>query len=344
MWLGFELHIVADHDVENTTDAPRAHLRQTILVQITAAGIRPSPACEANKSARWEVPAPKYVKPERVWLKTHPDLSEKWLQDRIGEDPSLLGLGDLVLRDRERPHAGAGRLDLLLQDAETSRRYEVEIQLGKTDESHIIRTIEYWDIERKRYPQYDHVAVIVAEDITSRFLNVIGLFNGYIPLVAIQLSAIQVGDTVSLVFSKVIDEMRLGLVDEDEEVRAPADRSYWEKRSNKQTLAMADEVFGWVHELDPDLELKYNKFYIGLAKGGRPNNFVSFVPRKDWLLVVIKLERSDETQAELEASGLDVMDYDARWGQYRIRVGKSDLAKHKDLLVALMTKAHEGAE
>ena len=48
-------------------------------------------------------------------------------------------------------------------------------------ESHIIRTIEYWDIERKRYPQYEHCAVLVAEDITSRFLNVISLFNGTIP-------------------------------------------------------------------------------------------------------------------------------------------------------------------
>jgi predicted transport protein len=290
------------------------------------------------------VPAPKYVKPERVWLKTHPDLNEKWLQDRIGEDPSLLGFGDLVLRDRERPQAGAGRLDLLLQDVDASRRYEVEIQLGKTDESHIIRTIEYWDIERKRYPQYDHVAVIVAEDITSRFLTVIGLFNGFIPLVAIQLSAIQLGDTVSLVFSKVIDEMRLGLVDEDEEVRVPADRGYWEKRGSKQTLAMADEMLGWLHELDPGLELKYNKFYIGLAKDGRPNNFISFRPQKDWLRVDIKLERSDETQAQLDASGLDVMDYEVRWGQYRIRVGKADLTKHKDLLIALMTKAHGGTE
>ena len=98
------------------------------------------------------MPAPKYAKPERIWLKTHADLNENWLQDRIGEDPSLLGLGDLVLKDRERPQPRAGRLDLLLQDVEANRRYEVEIQLGKTDESHIIRTIEYWDIERKRYP------------------------------------------------------------------------------------------------------------------------------------------------------------------------------------------------
>ena len=44
-------------------------------------------------------------------------------------------------------------MDLLLQEADGSDRYEVEIQLGATDESHIIRTIEYWDIERKRYQQ-----------------------------------------------------------------------------------------------------------------------------------------------------------------------------------------------
>src|SRR5262249_20370435 len=155
------------------------------------------------------------------------------LQDRIADDPSMLGMGDLILKDRERLHPKAGRLDLLLQDAESSRRYEVEIQLGATDESHIIRTLEYWDIERKRYPQYEHTAVIIAEDITSRFLNVIGLFNGFIPLMALQLNGFKIGDSISLVFTKVLDEMRLGLVDEDEEVQAVADRAYWEERAAK---------------------------------------------------------------------------------------------------------------
>ena len=97
-----------------------------------------------------------------------------------------------------------------------NRRYEVELQLGKSDESHIIRTIEYWAIERKRYPQYDHTAVIVAEDITSRFLNVISLFNGFIPLVAIQMNAIEISGSVSLVFTTVLDHVVLGLVEEDE--------------------------------------------------------------------------------------------------------------------------------
>src|SRR5438445_12786477 len=147
------------------------------------------------------------------------NVTEKMVQEQIADDPSILGLGKLELRDKERIQAHSGRLDLLLQDPETLKRYEVELQLGATDEIHIIRTIEYWDIERKRYPQYEHTAVIVAETITSRFLNVIGLFNGFIPLVAIQMRAFKVGDQVSLVFTTVLNEMRLGLVDDDEEVK-----------------------------------------------------------------------------------------------------------------------------
>lgn len=139
----------------------------------------------------------KLIKPERVFLSKHPVIKEVWLQNQIAADPSILGLGDLILKDKERIQPKAGRLDLLLQDS-SNRLYEVEIQLGKTDEAHIIRTIEYWDIERKRYPQYDHCAVIVAEDITSRFLNVISLFNGHIPLIAIQLNAYKFSDKEGL--------------------------------------------------------------------------------------------------------------------------------------------------
>src|SRR6202035_3730526 len=121
--------------------------------------------------------------------RNHSEFHEKWVQDLIANDPSVLGLGDLVMRDRERIQPRAGRLDLLLQDPDTKRRYEVELQLGATDEAHIIRSVEYWDIERKRYPQYDHCAVLIAEDVTSRFLNVVSLFNGTIPLIAIQMRA-----------------------------------------------------------------------------------------------------------------------------------------------------------
>ena len=181
----------------------------------------------------------KHVPLKTIQLKNHQVLNEKWLQDIIAEDPSIIGIGDVILKDKERIHQGAGRLDLLLQDADGIERYEVEIQLGATDESHIIRTIEYWDIERKRYPQYNHTAIIIAEDITSRFLNVISLFNGSIPLMAIQVCAIQTAEGVGLHFTKVLDVQQLGLVDEDEEVAEITNRDYWLKSGTPKTVTMA---------------------------------------------------------------------------------------------------------
>ncbi len=285
----------------------------------------------------------KYEPITKLSLKSHPELNERWVQERIAEAPQILGLGDLVLKDKERIQPRAGRLDLLLQDSEASHRYEVEIQLGKTDESHIIRTIEYWDIERKRYPQYEHTAVIVAEEITARFLNVISLFNGTIPLIAIQMSAVQLSGTVSLLFTTVLDEARLGLVDEDEELQEVTDRAYWEARGSKATVAMADEVLKLVAEFAPGLELKYNKFYIGLATNGQPNNFVQFRAQKNALRVEVRLPQSQETEAAIEASGLDVMDYDKRWGRYRLRLSKGEVSSFSTVLSSLAKQAYLAA-
>ena len=273
-----------------------------------------------------------YVKPIPILLKQHPELSETWVEQRIAEDPSLLGLGDVIVKDKQRIQPRAGRLDLLLQDVETSKRYEVELQLGKTDESHIMRTIEYWDIERKRYPQYEHAAVIVAEEITSRFLNVVSLFNGSIPIIAIQMRAFQIGDSIALTFITVLDEQTRGLVDEDEEIREQADLPYWEKRANKTTVGMAAEVISWIREWDPGIEPKYNKFYIGLAKGGSPFNFVVFRPQKAGLVIEIDLDRSDLVQQRLEEEGMELLEYNSRHGNYRVRVAPSDLAMHETFL------------
>ena len=284
-----------------------------------------------------------YARFERINLKTHPTLNEKWVQDRIAEDPTIIGLGDVVLKDKERIQPRAGRLDLLLQEADGNRRYEVEIQLGPSDEAHIIRTIEYWDIERKRYPQYEHTAVIIAEDITSRFLNVIGLFNGVIPLVAVQMRALQNGGSVGLAFTTVLDHMPLGLVEEDEEIAETTDRAFWEERGSKKTLEMADELLRIAKQHDAGLELKYNKFYIGLAKNGQPLNFVVFRPKKNFLRFEPRLENTTDMHERLEQSGLDVMDYDKRWGRYRIRLQPGDLDKHAKVLEEVVADAYRNA-
>ena len=284
-----------------------------------------------------------YTKPKRIWLRQHPVPSENWGQDIIMADPSVLGLGELVLRDRERIQPRAGRLDLLLQDPETYKRYEVELQLGATDENHIIRTIEYWDIERKRYPQYEHCAVIVAEDITSRFLNIISLFNGALPIIAIQLQAYEISGHTTLVFTKVLDHVERGLVDEDEDaISAPTDRAYWEsQKATPKTLALMEKVFELVQEADPEVELKYNKFYVGLIKQGRAQNYVTFRPNRTSMTLEPKLPRTDETDALLEAAGLETLEYATRWNHYRIRVTEKDIKTHTDLFSQLIGAARE---
>jgi predicted transport protein len=283
-----------------------------------------------------------YLKPERLWLKAHPEYSEKWVQKLIAEDPSILGQGDLVLRDQERMQPRAGRLDLLLQDPETKRRYEVELQLGATDEAHIIRTIEYWDIERKRYPQYDHCAVLVAEDITSRFLNVISLFNGVVPFIAIQMQALRIGEHITLVFTTVVDELARGVVDEDEDAEAaPTDRAYWEGRATKATVGLADELLQIIKQLDPSLELKYNKFYIGLSREGQPFNFVTFRPKKNQINLELKLPETDDLNTKIENAGIEALEYNNRWGLYRLRLTKNDVKSKADVIRELINLAYE---
>lgn len=235
-----------------------------------------------------------YVRHEKVYLKTHPNLNEAWLHERIIEDPAILGFGDLRVIEHERIQAGAGRLDLLLNDDESNRRYEVEIMLGATDPSHIIRTIEYWDIERRRYPGYEHIAVLVAEDITSRFLNVLSLLSGNIPFIAIQLSAFRIGSQICLNFVRVLDQTELRIDDSTGPgVGEPVDRKYWDAKVGAPLMQMCDEVLVLVnkHSKSPQ-ELNFLDHYIGLRSNGVVNNFVSLHPRPQKRIVHVSLRTS----------------------------------------------------
>jgi len=287
------------------------------------------------------MPIPKLIIPEPISLKDHPELSEKWVEDQIVDNPSLLGLGEVEVRGRQRIQPRAGRLDLLLEDAENRKRYEVELQLGKTDESHIIRAIEYWDIERKRFPQYDHCAVLIAEDITSRFLNVISLFNGTVPLIAIQMQAFRVEGGVALVFTKVLDELQLALEESVEPAKISRTRSDWEESVPKQNFQMVDGLFEAIKAQYSSIDLNYKKYFIGLARSGVANNFVQFRPKQKCLKLTFRCEQSVDLEKRLEAAGIEIIGYDKKWGEYDIRITPSDYASHKELLLDLMKIAYQ---
>lgn len=282
----------------------------------------------------------KYIKAEPIQLKGHPVFNETWLRDRILEDPTILGLGEVEVKDKERRQPRAGRLDLLLRDPETDSRYEVELMLGVVDESHIIRCIEYWDIERKRYPQYDHYAVLIAENITSRFLNVIGLFNTAMPIIAIQLNAFKVGDSITLNFVKVLDIVVPGEDEEDEE-GPTTDRRYWEQRVPRWSLETVDGCIKLLQELDSAIEHNYRKFFIGLLSQGRPNNFVIFHPKKGFVRVGVRTRDLWTWTGRLEQSGLTPMATGKRGGRVRFRLTRADMEAHASLLRELFAASYQ---
>lgn len=282
------------------------------------------------------------VKLEAVDLKKHPKLNEKWVQEQIANDPTLLGLGELELKDRERYQASGGRIDLLLYEPESLKRYEVEIQLGATDESHIIRTIEYWDNERRLYPQYEHAAVIVAEDITSRFLNVIQLFNGRIPIIALKMTVYKVGDDHALTFVKVLDELSLGLVGDDERVNEPTDPSQWERRSSKAQMAFVNDLFKTVVQSKvPNTSLTYRKHYIGLAIDDAPRNFVTFVPQRKNVVMSIKIPKNPELDKLIESADIATLAYDSGFKYYRLKISSTTTEAQRHMLSSLVGLAYE---
>jgi hypothetical protein len=283
----------------------------------------------------------KFEKLEFVEMKKEPELNEKWVQAQIHADPSLLGLGDLRVRATERKEPRGGRLDLLLEDEAEARRYAVELQLGALDESHIIRTIEYWDIEQRRNPKYEHLAVIIAEDITSRFLNVINLLNGAIPLVAIQVKCVKLGSgSYGLLFTKVLDESRT-MVEEEEDPAGVTDRQEWEKASTSEMVKLVDRLLDVIHQFEPKYELKYNMHYIGLAENGIANNFVLFRPKKKHVVAEVKMPFSTTLEAEIENEGLEISSYSHQWGRFKIKITNEIFLAKQTYLRSLFERARK---
>ena len=270
-------------------------------------------------------------------------LSEAWLQQQIAADPSLLGLGELTVFQREKTQPTGGRIDFIMSDAPNETRYEIEIMLGATDPSHIIRTIEYWDMERQRAPTIEHRAVLVAEEITSRFFNVIRLLNRAVPLIAIQLSAFQFGDEVVLQFVRVLDTYEFG-GDEEESEGGPTelvDRAYWEKKARPEALATIDAIVALVSSAGIEPKVTYNRTHIALGTSGY--NFAWFHPRKIATHCPVRFKTGPEQRpalmTKLEEAGLEAENK----GQASIQMflKPEQVAEHQALLKEVIKIAEQ---
>lgn len=228
-----------------------------------------------------------------LWLKNL-GKNEHWLESAIIEDPSILGLGDLDLYESQRLQPSGGRLDLLLGNR--SERYEVELQLEETDPSHIIRAIEYWDVERRRYPNYKHTAVLVAEEISARFFNVIYLLGYNIPIIAIKATAHKINDTIGLTFTKVLDTRDLIPTTEENEITPPVGRDYWLEHLSEEQLALAEASIREITEGEPN----YTKSWISSRINGRRRSRMRFFDYENRLYLIFMLGESEEVTAKVE--------------------------------------------
>lgn len=201
-------------------------------------------------------------------------LDEYWLQDQIYENPTCLGLGELESVSKEKQQSSGGRLDILLKDPEDDSMYEVEVMLGDTDETHIVRTIEYWDNEKRRWPQRQHYAVLVAESITRRFFNVIQLLSHSIPIIAVQVNLIEHGNHKALHFSKILDTYEEP--DDGTGDGVVYDESFWKKKS-PWTIDTARALIGTIGDLFDTPAIRFVKNYVAINVLG--NNYFWFHKR-----------------------------------------------------------------
>lgn len=270
-----------------------------------------------------------FRKMDRASLLAHPDYNEDMVQQYIFENPEVLNLGNVTGLKREKKQQAGGFVDIILGDDDT--RYEVEIQLGRTDPSHIIRTIEYWDNERWRYPQFNHVAVLIAEEITGRFFNVISLFNKHIPLIAYQMTAFRTDDgEMILTFSKVLD-----LVTREPDDDSPAkiyDYDYWVKKVGQTRM---DDVIKIFQDLfDETYRLHYTKSYVGVPVNYSRTYFTFIYPSQKFIKLRIYTMKTDECDAQVSKIG------EYCKGYYNIQVNSyEDYMKHRDGIRAVVKAA-----
>lgn len=266
-------------------------------------------------------------------------LDEKWLQDQIQNDPGVLGLGELEIAGREHRQPVGGRIDFLMRNVEGDTYYEVEIMLGALDESHIIRTIEYWDIERQRRPQPEHRAVIVAEQITSRFFNVLRLLNRAVPLIAIKMSAFKICENEIILHPvTVLDIVEEVFDDRPVDVLERSDRAFWEKKS-PSTLSIMDKFVALLKSCEIDSRITYNRHHIALGTTGR--NFCWFHARKAPGRAHVEIRPSsdarDSVLSTLQTAGIDASPLDTRYVTFGITL--PELEKHSALMKDVLKQA-----
>ena len=64
-------------------------------------------------------------------------------------------------------------------------------------------------------------------------------------------------------------------------------------------------------------------------------------PTKSTLRLEIRLPQSEETEEVISNAELDVLDYDKRWGSYRLNLSEKVISEKEEMLSSLLKQAYE---
>jgi hypothetical protein len=263
---------------------------------------------------------------------------EIWLQNWLAADPARLGLGEVKIIAQELTAPRGGSLDILAADGDTY--YSVEVQLGEVDASHSFRVFDYWARNRGRFQGKAHVAVLVVESATGRYLPALEALAEYLPLVVIELRAWRGEAEVILVPETVVINQNL-------DVAGPAGKASGEERTEDdwrasitpEAWAFHEEFVAWTRANLGEVRVDYSpKSYVGVRRGRRvwaplwfrQDGAYIYLPDPDGLRGEEQSPAMDEFQERLRQEGLETSwqaTYNAGANPVPIRLQKADLTK-----------------
>ena len=106
-------------------------------------------------------------------------------------------------------------------------------------------------------------------------------------------------------------------------------------------MALTDDVLKIIQEFEPSISVKYRKYHIGLARNGIAFNFAYMAPKKRFIRLYLKLERSEEIDKLIDDNGLDVLEYDIKSIRYKIRLTEADISGKREILKQLLEKSYK---
>lgn len=274
---------------------------------------------------------------------------EKRIQKEIEQEPELLGLGKMTLKAKEKRQIN-GRLDLQFKGEDSKTRYEVELQLGKLDNDHLLRCVQYWNHERRKCPQLKHYAVIVAEEIPEYMLEAIMLFK--VPIIAIKISIDQNSGKIAAakrldlpIYEWAIVESQEGAEIDDD--ITPYDMAYLETKLSEVSLRVLNEIYRLAREVNPETEMNITKNYVGFTDCDLYSYM--FVRNKDDSLILeLVLDELPEIKDMIQEAGLSFKNpgnpytiHKNKRGHYDIQISMEDINEKEKEIREFIKMAYE---